>query len=198
MHRSGLRVRSLSDKIDFVNFAQSSRPGMTVSVSKCSPYERSDLREGKAAYRFAHTGYDASLLASTPIREVSMPKIQRIIVPSLPRPVSHYCHVTRAGPHVWVAGVVGQAQDGSIPSDVVAQFDIAIAVMDKCLKAAGAGPEHVVKVQVFMTDITERPKINPRRIAYFGEHLPASTLVEVKGLVDPRLKVEIECQAYVD
>jgi len=127
-----------------------------------------------------------------------MPKIQRIIVPDISRPVSHYCHVTRAGPHVWVAGVVGQAQDGSIPSDVVAQFDIAIAVMDKCLKAAGAGPEHVVKVQVFMTDITERPKINPRRIAYFGENLPASTLVEVKGLVDPRMKVEIECQAYVD
>ena len=63
---------------------------------------------------------------------------------------------------------------------------------------AGAGAEHVVKVQVFMTDITERPKINPRRIAYFGHNLPASTLVEVKGLVDPRMKVEIECQAYVE
>src|ERR1700752_690146 len=48
-----------------------------------------------------------------------------------------------------------------------------------------------------MTDITERPKINPRRIAYFGDNLPVSTLVEVKGLVDPRMKVEIECQAYV-
>ena len=60
-----------------------------------------------------------------------MPKIQRIIVPDILKPVSHYCHVTRAGPHVWVAGVVGQAQDGNIPSDVVAQFDIAIAVMDK-------------------------------------------------------------------
>ena len=127
-----------------------------------------------------------------------MPKIQRIIVPDVPRPVSHYCHVTRAGPHVWVSGVVGQAQDGSIPSDGVAQFEIAIAVMAKCLNAAGAGPEHVVKVQVFMTDITERPKINPRRIAYFGENLPASTLVEVKALVDSRMKVEIECQAYVD
>jgi enamine deaminase RidA (YjgF/YER057c/UK114 family) len=124
-----------------------------------------------------------------------MPKIQRIILPDVPKPVSHYCHVTRAGPHVWVAGVVGTAPDGSIPADVVAQFDIAIAVMDKCLKAAG--PAHVVKVQVFMTDITERPKINPRRIAYFGDNLPASTLVEVKGLVDPRMKVEIECQAYV-
>jgi len=39
-----------------------------------------------------------------------MAKIQRIIVPDVPPPVSHYCHVTRAGPHVWVAGVVGTAQ----------------------------------------------------------------------------------------
>src|SRR6201991_2454161 len=127
-----------------------------------------------------------------------MPSLHCMIVFEIAKAVSDYCHLTRAGPHVWVAGVVGQAQDGSIPPDVVAQFDIAIMVMDKCLKAAGAGPEHVVKVQVFMTDITERPKINPRRIAYFGDNLPASTLVEVKGLVDPRMKVEIECQAYVE
>ena len=119
-----------------------------------------------------------------------MAVIQRIIVPDIRKPVSHFCHVTKAGPHVWVAGIVGEAPDGSIPADVVAQFDLAIATMDKCLKAAGAGPEHVVKVQVFMTDITERPKINPRRVAYFGHHLPVSTLVEVKGLVDPRMKVE--------
>jgi enamine deaminase RidA (YjgF/YER057c/UK114 family) len=33
---------------------------------------------------------------------------------------------------------------------------------------------------------------------YFGKNLPASTLVEVKGLVDSRMKVEIECRAYVD
>ncbi|MEZ5850487.1 MAG: Rid family hydrolase [Hyphomicrobiaceae bacterium] len=126
-----------------------------------------------------------------------MSQIQRVLVPGLPKPVSHYCHVTRAGPHVWVAGAVGQKPDGTIPDDVVAQFDIAMDILDQSLKAVGAGPEHVVKVQVFMTDISERPKINPRRIAYFGHNLPASTLVEVKGLVDPRMKVEIECQAYV-
>ena len=68
-----------------------------------------------------------------------------------------------------VAGVVGQARDGGIPADIVAQFDIAIAAMNKCLKEAGAGAENIVKVQVFMTDITERPKINLRRIAYFGQ-----------------------------
>ncbi|MDA1310102.1 MAG: Rid family hydrolase [Proteobacteria bacterium] len=55
----------------------------------------------------------------------------------------------------------------------------------------------MVKVLVFMTDITERAAINPARIAYFGEHKPASTLVEVSGLVDPRMKVEIEAVAYI-
>jgi enamine deaminase RidA (YjgF/YER057c/UK114 family) len=123
--------------------------------------------------------------------------IQRVTLADIREPVSHYCHVVRAGPIVWVSGLVGVKADGSIPSDTVAQFDIAMDTMDKCLKAVGAGPQHVTKVQVFMTDIKERPLINPRRIQYFGEHRPASTLVEVSGLVDPRMKVEIECQAYV-
>jgi len=123
--------------------------------------------------------------------------IQRIMVPGIMAPVSHYCHVVRAGNLVWVSGIVGMEANGQIPSDTVSQFNIAMDVMDKCLRAAGAGPEHVTKVQVFMTDISERASINPRRIAYFGEHRPASTLVEVKGLVDPRMKVEIECQAFV-
>jgi enamine deaminase RidA (YjgF/YER057c/UK114 family) len=123
--------------------------------------------------------------------------IERILVPGILEPVSHYCHVVRAGPPVWVSGVVGMDGNGHVPEGVVDQFDLAINVMDQCLKAAGASAEHVVKVQVFLTDIAERPAINPRRIAYFGDHRPASTLVEVSALVDPRLKVEIECQAYL-
>jgi enamine deaminase RidA (YjgF/YER057c/UK114 family) len=123
--------------------------------------------------------------------------IERILVPGILEPVSHYCHVVRAGPHVWVSGVVGMDGNGHVPEGVVEQFDLAINVMDQCLKAAGASAEHVVKVQVFLTEIAERSAINPRRIAYFGDHRPASTLVEVAALVDPRLKVEIECQAYL-
>jgi len=123
--------------------------------------------------------------------------IERILVPGIMEPVSHYCHVVRAGPHVWVSGIVGIDSNGGVPEGVVAQFDLAVEVMDQCLRAAGAGPQHVVKVQVFLTDIDERPAINPRRIAYFGHHRPASTLVQVSALVDPRLKVEIECQAYL-
>ena len=98
---------------------------------------------------------------------------------------------------IWVSGIVGQTANGFIPEGTVEQFDIALAAMDACLRAAGGAPHTVTKVQVFMTDISERPAINPARIAYFGEHRPASTLVEVSALVDPRLKVEIECMAMV-
>ncbi|MFM9942586.1 MAG: RidA family protein [Hyphomicrobiaceae bacterium] len=126
-----------------------------------------------------------------------MAKIERIMIPGGPAPVSHYCHVTKAGPIVWVSGLVGQDDKGHIPDSTAAQFDIAMDMMAKCLQAAGAGPEHVVKVLVFMTDIKERPLINPRRIKFFGEHRPASTLVEVTSLVDPRMKVEIEAMAYM-
>jgi 2-iminobutanoate/2-iminopropanoate deaminase len=123
--------------------------------------------------------------------------IERIMVPGVMAPVSHYCHVVRAGQLVWVSGVVGMDDAGRVPEGAVAQFELALDVMDRCLKAAGARPEHVVKVQLFLTDIAERAAINPRRIAYFGDHRPASTLVEVSALVDPRLVVEIECQAFI-
>lgn len=123
--------------------------------------------------------------------------IERIMLPGIMEPVSHYCHAVKAGNLIWVSGIVGMDADGNVPDGTVAQFDLAMDVMDACLRAAGAGPEHVVKVQVFMTDISERAAINPRRIAYFGEHRPASTLVEISALVDPRLRVEIECQAVI-
>ena len=124
--------------------------------------------------------------------------IERHLLSSQPKPVSHYCHVVRADRHVWVSGSVGMKPDGTIPESTVEQFRVALANVDACLRHAGAKPAHVVKVTIFMTVISERPLINPIRTEYFGEHRPASTLVEVSALVDPRLKVEIEAVAYID
>ncbi len=126
-----------------------------------------------------------------------MPAIERLMLDGQPEPVSHYCHVTKAGNLIWVSGTVGVAADGSIPEGVVEQFEIAIANMDTCLKAVGAAAEHVVKVTVYLTDVADRAKINPIRQRYFGPHRPASTLVEVSALVRPGLKVEIEAQAVL-
>ena len=69
--------------------------------------------------------------------------------------------------------------------------------LNTCLVAAGSSSNDVVKVRVFLTDINDRSIINPKRIEYFGEHKPASTLLEVSALVDPRMKVEIEAEAII-
>ena len=126
-----------------------------------------------------------------------MPTIQRILLDDLPEPVSHYCHVVRANDKVWISGMVGIRKDGSVPTDVESQFQVAIDGLDRALRAAGGRPEHIVKVQVFLTDVNDRAKINPIRENYFGTHRPASTLVEVSGLISPELKVEIEAEAVV-
>ena len=74
--------------------------------------------------------------------------------------------------------------NGTMPPDTVGQFEIALKSIDTCLRHAGGKPDQVIKVLVFMTDITERASINPIRQRYFGDHRPASTLVEVTALVD--------------
>ncbi len=124
--------------------------------------------------------------------------IERYMVRGELEPVSHYCHVVKAGGFVWLSGMVGMKADGTIPEGTVEQFEIALKTIDTCLREAGGKPNQIVKVQIFMTDISERSSINPIRIEYFGDHKPASTLVEVTALVDPRMRVEIEAVAYID
>jgi len=115
--------------------------------------------------------------------------IERLIVDGEAPPFSHYCHVVRGGDHVWLSGMVGMTPDGDVPEDTVEQFRLAMNTIDNCLRQAGGRPDQIVKVQVFLTDISERGAINPIRQEYFGEHRPASTLLEISGFVDPRLKV---------
>jgi enamine deaminase RidA (YjgF/YER057c/UK114 family) len=123
--------------------------------------------------------------------------IQRLMVPGQTPPFSHYCHVVRAGDHIWISGAVGMTGDGRVPPDVGDQFKLALDNLDACLRAAGGGSEDIVKVNIYLTNIADRTVINGHRIEYFGEHRPASTLVEVSKLVTPELKVEIEATAYI-
>jgi len=123
--------------------------------------------------------------------------IERLIVDGEVEPFSHYCHVVRAGDHVWLSGMVGITAKGDVPEDTVEQFRVAMTTIDNCLRKAGGRPDQIVKVQIFLTDISERGAINAVRKEYFGDHRPASTLLEVSALVDPRLTVEIEAVAYL-
>ena len=123
--------------------------------------------------------------------------INRILIPDILQPVSHYCHAVEAHGIIWVSGLVGMNFDGTIQENTKEQFDIAMRDLNTCLMAAGGSSSDVVKVRVFLTDINDRTIINPKRIEYFGEHKPASTLLEISALVDPRMKVEIEAEAVI-
>jgi 2-iminobutanoate/2-iminopropanoate deaminase len=114
-------------------------------------------------------------------------------------PVSHYADAVRAGDLLFVSGVVPVDADGHLVGggDVVAQAERVFDNIGAVLAAAGASARDVVKVTVFLTDIADRPKINPVRQRFFGEARPASTLVEISKLVVPGAKLEVEAVAVL-
>ena len=124
---------------------------------------------------------------------------EEIRVDSLSEPISHYTDAVRAGGFLYVSGVVAVDAEGRLVGgdDVVAQTRQVFETMRTVLAAGGCAFEDVVKVTIFLTDVEDRPKINPVRQEVFGSTRPASTLVEVPRLAIPGAKVEIECVALV-
>jgi reactive intermediate/imine deaminase len=124
---------------------------------------------------------------------------EEIRVEALAEPMSHFTDAVRAGGFLYVSGVIAVDGDGRLVGgdDVVAQTRQVLDNMRAILEAGGCGFEDVVKVTIFLTDIDERPLINPLRQEAFGSARPASTLVEVSRLVLPDARVEIECVAVV-
>jgi 2-iminobutanoate/2-iminopropanoate deaminase len=114
-------------------------------------------------------------------------------------PISHYADAVRAGDLLFVSGCVPVDEHGELVGgdDVVAQAERVFENVGRVLAAAGSGPEHVVKVTLFLTDVDDRPAINPVRQRWFGPTRPASTLVEVPRLAIPGAKLEVEAVAIV-
>ena len=114
-------------------------------------------------------------------------------------PISHFTDAVQAGELLFVSGIVPVDENRELVGgdDVVAQARAVFENMGEILAAAGCRFADVVKVTVFLTDIDDRPLINPVRQGVFGASRPASTLVEVPRLAVEGAKVEIECVALV-
>jgi reactive intermediate/imine deaminase len=124
---------------------------------------------------------------------------EEIRAPGQPEPMSHYADAVRAGDLLFVSGIVPVDGEGALvgAGDVVEQTRQVFRNMAAVLGAAGAGPADVVKVTVFLTDIDDRPRINPVRVEFFGSARPASTLVEVSALAVPGALIEVEAVAVI-
>jgi reactive intermediate/imine deaminase len=124
---------------------------------------------------------------------------EEIRVPELGTPISHYTDAVRVGDLLFVSGCVPTDADGSVVGgdDVAAQARKTFENIGLILERAGASFADVAKVTVFLTDIDDRPKINPVRQEVFGEARPASTLIEVSRLAIPGIKIEVEAVARI-
>lgn len=116
---------------------------------------------------------------------------------SLARAVGYSHGVKATGTWLAVAGQVGWDREGKIVGeDFAAQFARALENVVEVVRAAGGKPESLIRLAIFVTSKEEylaslkRLGTDYRRV--MGRHYPAMTCVEVKGLVEPGAKVEIE------
>ena len=123
--------------------------------------------------------------------------------PDLATPQS-YTHivVARGSRLVFVAGQVAEDADGSLVGggDLAVQARQAFANVGRALAAGGARPDQVAKITIFVVGLREEhlPAIEEGRVALFGEHKPADTLLGVQALAHPGCLIEVDAVAVVD
>lgn len=104
-----------------------------------------------------------------------------------------------AGRTVYVSGQVAMDAGGNVvgEGDVGVQTEKVLENVATVLGAAGGSLDDVVKVTVFITDMGHYDEVHEVRRRHFKEPYPASSMVEVSALIDPRLLVEVEAVAVI-
>jgi 2-iminobutanoate/2-iminopropanoate deaminase len=129
-----------------------------------------------------------------------MSSIVRVTSPEVPEPpAGTWSNCLIVNGVAYFAGMVARAPDESgAGGDEYTQSVAIFAKLGHLLAAAGGSPADIVKVTIFVTDITQREKVWKARREFFGTgNFPASTLVQVAALAEPSLKVEIEAVAHI-
>jgi 2-iminobutanoate/2-iminopropanoate deaminase len=120
-------------------------------------------------------------------------------VPGAGEPISHYCDAVSYGNTLYVSGILALDESGALVGrdDVSVQAERVFARLERVLAAANATYGDILKVTLFLTHIDDRARVNVVRKRYFGQHRPASTLVEVTRLAVPGARLEVEAIAQL-
>ena len=110
-----------------------------------------------------------------------------------------YSRAVKVGNRIYVTGTTATADDGEIVgvNDAYEQAAQCLRNIEKALKRLGAGLEHVVRTRMFVTDISRWEEYGRAHGEFFRDIMPATTMVEVKALIDPRMLIEIEADAEI-
>jgi len=111
-----------------------------------------------------------------------------------------YPRVVRVGSQIHVSGTTATDEDGDIvgEGDPYQQTKQALSNVEDALAEADASLSDVIRTRMFVTDIDDWEAIGEAHGEYFGDIRPATSMLEVSGLIDPALLVEIEAVAVVN
>jgi enamine deaminase RidA (YjgF/YER057c/UK114 family) len=109
-----------------------------------------------------------------------------------------YSRAVRVGPFVYVSGTTASDEQGRVHGgDPYAQAVYIFQKIERSLQAVGASLADVVRVRMYVTDISRWAEVGRAHGEFFGPVRPVSTMVEVSALVDPAHLVEIEVDAVI-
>jgi Putative translation initiation inhibitor, yjgF family len=112
-------------------------------------------------------------------------------------PTIGFSRAVRAGDRVLVSGTAPVWPDGEVDSNVAVQMERCLEIVLDALGALGAGRGDVVRTRIYLTDAHDWQEVGRVHGDVFGDVRPASTMVVVAALLDPRWKVEMEAEAVV-
>jgi isochorismate pyruvate lyase len=108
-----------------------------------------------------------------------------------------YCRAIRVGDNIYVSGTGPIGSDGKVyaPGDAYAQTVFCLQRIHKALQDLNSGCQDVVRTRLYVTDISRSAEYGKAHQEFFANYHPASTMVEVRALVDPEMLVEVEVEA---
>ena len=123
--------------------------------------------------------------------------VTELEVRGLPPPVGPYAHATLLGNQIFVSGLLALDADGRVvgPGDATAQAEHIFATLGMILSSAGSSFGDVAKLAIYLINLEDRVALSAVRKRVFGAHRPASTLVQVAGLIGDGTLMEIEAIA---
>lgn len=111
-----------------------------------------------------------------------------------------YSRVVRKGNLVFSAGTLAVDEHGEVlhPHSAYRQTLAALEKIEAAMKQVGAGREDVVRTRMYILHLRDQEEVGRAHKEFFGEVMPASTMIEIKGLAAPNALVEIEVDAVVE